>query len=101
MKFRACGVGWTNNQGEKSKGVVCTDVNLVPDTECKKNPSTDLFDLPEGYACFQWVDRDNNICVGDYGGSIYAYETDSKGVILYQEAMCIAVGSPVRFILKL
>ena len=96
MRFKACGVGWINNKRERPKGVVCTEVNFIKSGECQKYPSTELFELPEGYACFQWADRDNNLCVGDFGGSIYAYELDSKGILKYQQPMCIAVGSAVR-----
>lgn len=95
MRFKACGVGWTNNYRNRPKGVVCTEVNFISSGQCKKYPSDEFFELPEGYACFQWPDRENNLCVGDFGGSIYAYENDSKGVLKYQQPMCIAVGSPV------
>lgn len=68
-KFRACGVGSTNNKGEKSKGVVCTDVQIVADASCKKYGTvSDVHTVPAGMVCVQWSNKDNNVCVGDFGG---------------------------------
>lgn len=113
-KTRACGVGNINNKGEKAKGVRCTEVKIVPNDQCKKyGTPSDLHTVPEGLACVQWPDRDNNICAGDYGGKneihrdfliyfffisykgpIYAYDTDEKGVISSKKTVCLTIGSP-------
>lgn len=94
-KFRGCGFGWVNNKGEKAKGMTCTELNLVPTGQCKKLGTTEFLTQPEGIACFQWANKDNNMCVGDYGSSIYAYEVDPvTGESSTQEIMCIAIGSP-------
>lgn len=63
-KYRACGIGAINNQNEYPKGLVCTDVSPIPNADC-----TALgFTLPEDVICLKWEDRDNNVCIGDFGG---------------------------------
>lgn len=57
MKFRACGVGITDNKNTVPKGVMCTDVNFVGD----KCEDTDA--AIETTVCLQWTDRDNNLWV--------------------------------------
>jgi hypothetical protein len=58
------------NKGERAKGIVCTDVNLVPATACLETyplsgmPTGAVFTVPGDQFCIQWPDRDNNICVG-------------------------------------
>jgi hypothetical protein len=69
-KYRACGVGVIGNKGERAKGIVCTDVNLVLATECMETypivPGTPNapYPLTPEQACIVWPDRDNNVCVG-------------------------------------
>lgn len=93
-KFRVCGIGSTDNKGTKPKDVICTEIDLVESTKCKKYGTTaDLHTVPEGLACFQWSDRDNNVCVGDYGGPIYMHRIDEDGD-LDETLYFIAVGSP-------
>ena len=95
FKLRACGVGVTDNKGTKPKGVVCTDLNIVDSAQCRKfGTEADVHTVPEGIACLQWSDRDNNLCAGDYGGPIYAYKTNAKGEAIEQESFCLAIGSP-------
>ena len=100
-KFRACGVGVTGNYGERSKGVVCSEVDIITDpTMCKEqyaaaaDPS--LNTEPTFYYCLRWPSRDNNACVGDSGGPIYAYKLDSKGAIdaANQKVVCTIISSP-------
>jgi hypothetical protein len=71
-KYFACGVGVINNKGEKAKGVLCTEVNVIdPATgNCKptSGPSTEPYKPAEGLFCVQWLAGDNNLCVGDFGG---------------------------------
>ena len=94
-KFRACGVGATNNKGEKTKGVICTDVDIVEDAKCRKYGTANEFHtVPAGMSCIQWSNLDNNVCIGDYGGPIYAYKTDDKGKIIEGDVVCNTVGSP-------
>jgi hypothetical protein len=54
-KFRACGIGITDNKQQVPKGVMCTDVSLVG-AICE---STDT--AIDTTACLQWTDRDNNV----------------------------------------
>lgn len=68
-KFRVCGIGKIDNKGTNPKGVLCTDLNLVASTACRKfGTVSDTFTVPDGIACLQWSNRENNLCVGDYGG---------------------------------
>ena len=100
FKFRACGVGVIGNKGERAKGVVCTEVNFVTDpAKCKEPYAADdaePFVAPAFQYCMQWPDRDNNVCVGDFGGPVYAYKVDEKNVPIpaSQEVVCTLVGSP-------
>lgn len=93
FKFRACGIGSINNKGQKSKGVLCTNMEIVPDLQCQDNSQT--FPPPEGMLCMKSI-HDNNACAGDFGGPVYAYEVDSKNKIIpkTQEIFCTMVGSP-------
>ena len=99
-KFRACGVGVIGNYGERSKGV-CSEVDFITDpTMCKEqyaaaaDPSFN--NDPEFYYCLRWPSRDNNACVGDSGGPVYAYKLDSKGAIdaANQKVVCTITSSP-------
>lgn len=76
-KLRACGIGVINNQGVYSlPGVVCTDLNKQVATECKNLPSDEAaVTVPAGDVCIQWPDRDNNVCVADYGGLFWPAQT--------------------------
>lgn len=97
FKIRACGIGTTGNKGERGKGVVCTEINMITDpTLCKEPYGGEAFPLLDGQVCLQWPDRDNNACVGDFGGPVYAYKLDAKGLvdITSQEVICTLVGSP-------
>jgi hypothetical protein len=61
-KMRGCGVGVTNNKGDKPKGVVCTDLKLVSSAKCLKfGTAAEMHTVPDGIACLQWSDRDNNL----------------------------------------
>lgn len=55
-----------------------------------------VFTPGAGQLCIQWPDNDRNLCVGDYGGPIYAYKNDEKGnpIVASQEVICTAIGSP-------
>lgn len=48
--------------------VICTEVNYVPAELCKALNSDPNPTIPPGDICLYWPDRDNNACVGDYGG---------------------------------
>lgn len=67
---------------------------MIASSKCRKyGTANDFHVVPEGLACFQWSDRDNNLCVGDYGGPIYTYRIDEDGE--YEETVYfIAIGSP-------
>lgn len=55
LKFRACGIGQTDNNGTVPKGVMCTDVNLVGE-KCEETDAT-----VDNTVCLRWEDRDNNL----------------------------------------
>jgi hypothetical protein len=66
-RFRACGIGVIGNQGERAKGIVCTELNYADATNCKEtaaDASTTVFPVKPDQTCFVWPDRDNNVCVG-------------------------------------
>lgn len=69
-KFRVCGIGVINNQGGRAKGVTCAEVKIIADPElCAEQYDPEKkYTPPEQDLCLQWNDRDNNACVGDYGG---------------------------------
>jgi hypothetical protein len=66
-RYRACGIGIIGNVGERAKGIVCTDVNLITDpAKCVEAKDGMAFTNPPGsdQYCVSWPDRDSNICVG-------------------------------------
>lgn len=67
FKYRACGIGAINNQGKKSKGVMCTEMNIVPNSQCIGDRGK-LYTPPQNTLCLLWPNRDNNVCHGDFGG---------------------------------
>lgn len=71
-----CGVGAINNKGDRGKGVFCTDMRLVDASNgfCKAHGSPHPVYPPDGLACLQWSDRDNNVCAGDYGSEFKAWK---------------------------
>lgn len=71
LKYRACGIGATDNKGTLPKGVICTDVKLVPNDMCfnQQNPSI-KYDVPDTFNCIQWPVMENNLCAGDFGGKL-------------------------------
>lgn len=71
--FRVCGIGAINNKGERPKGVVCTDVNVIDpaDGGCKNPETSEVYSPPEGVFCVQWSNQDNNLCAGDFGGELF------------------------------
>lgn len=93
-------MGVSGNHGERSKGVVCSDVDIITDQDlCKEQyaaaatePFTSFIDL----YCLRWPARDNNACVGDFGGPVYAYKLDSKGAVdgANQIVACTLLSSP-------
>jgi hypothetical protein len=69
FKYRACGIGATDNKGTLPKGVLCTDVNVVASDKClDPQDPTKSYEVPETFACIQWPAMENNLCAGDYGG---------------------------------
>lgn len=100
-KTIACGVGVIDNKGTRSKGVVCTDVNFVKNEECKdalEDAKNTVYPVADGLACLVWPEKENNVCVGDYGGPVFVVKvTDpKKGTIdlSTQEVACVLIGSP-------
>lgn len=93
-KFRACGVGVADNKGAKSKGVTCVDINVInPNTGACIGANGQAATLPPGILCIQSRDE-ANLCVGDFGGPIYAYSVDEKGVVNKYKTIGLAIGSP-------
>lgn len=71
-RFRACGIGVINNKGERARNVLCTDLNVQPQEQCKEDPTDErIFEVPTNQLCLHWPDRENNACVGDFGGESY------------------------------
>lgn len=60
-KFRVCGAGATDNNLNRPKGIMCTDLNLVASDKCLKAGTTEALDVPENMGCLQWPDRENNL----------------------------------------
>lgn len=79
--------------GQRPKGIQCTDVNPVW-AACGKDIAGDDVALPEGAICLQWTNRDNNLCIADYGGPIWTYQLGPKGNAINQETFCVTIGSP-------
>lgn len=94
-KFRVCGIGVINNYGSISRPVVkCTEVNFITDPlQCKDSyPGAIPYLIPPNQYCMKWPDRDNNACIGDFGGPVYGYKY-IKGELI-QFVVCTLVGSP-------
>lgn len=100
FKFRTCGVGVTGNYGERAKGVVCTDVDFITDPKMCKELYADAASLSfNSYSdvyCLRFATNDQNACVGDFGGPVYAYKLDSKGAVdgANQIVVCTLISSP-------
>lgn len=94
-KFRVCGVGAINNHGDKVKGtVLCTDVRLVDASNglCKAHGQSDPYYPADGLACLQWNDRDNNVCVGDYGSELKAWKkTFNHQNFSFRSSVCLPI----------
>lgn len=77
---------------------MCAEVHVVPNSECISSTAgvQDPFTPPENALCLQWPKRDSNSCYGDFGGPVYAYETDKKGKLVQgtQEIICTLTLSP-------
>lgn len=56
----ACGVGSTENLPTFPKTVKCADLYVEPVDGCQG--------LQINSFCTQWLNRDENVCNGDYGG---------------------------------
>lgn len=70
-KFKACGLGVIDDKGNRPKGVMCTEMNIVDSTKCAETfDATKTYTIPAGTVCLQWPDRTNNACVGDWGGKM-------------------------------
>lgn len=108
FRYRACGVGFVDHKGTKSKGVACTEVNIVPLNKCvdPKNPQTS-FSPPINTLCIKWPKKDvggsghfhhheSQVCTEDFGNPVYAYEVDKFHHVVphTQEIFCTTVGSP-------
>lgn len=78
-------MGTTLNFPTPPKGLMCTDLYVVPKSECSENP---------GITCTQWADRENNICNGDYGGPLYINEYDEKGAVTSSTVIGVSSFSP-------
>lgn len=63
---------------------------------CKEPYAATPFTIPAASFCLEWPDRDNNVCVGDFGGPVYAYKLDAKGAVdpKTQSVICTLTGSP-------
>ena len=63
-------MGALNNAGATVKGLMCTDMNPISWTDCTTTTDGTTVTMPvDGTAiCLEWLDRDNNVCMGDYGG---------------------------------
>lgn len=75
MRYRVCGMGSINNQNQRPRGLICVDMNPISFDECTTTTDGTTVNMPDdGTAiCLQWLDRDNNVCMGDYGGDLFEF----------------------------
>ena len=119
LKYRACVMGSIDNKNTKPKGLMCTDVNPISKMECETTTDGSMVMMPDEAICLVWTNKENNLCMGDYGGKlftckkilknfnfqlffpiyfslgpIWAYDVDMKGKQTSSQLFCIAVTSP-------
>jgi hypothetical protein len=58
--LRFCGMGSTANYPTFPNTLKCTELNIVPKAECDSTIPNTL--------CSRWMNKDNNVCAGDFGG---------------------------------